>query len=185
MLCTMPNDILEVERHGFVRGPPSALPERTPSFELVFRPSVELISIVRRFVSEFYEQVVEDPDAASRLALATHELLENAAKYTTVGATSLYVELDRKAHTVTVRTRNQTSAEHIAVITRSFAESDATPDPEIYYSNVLRRSSLQKHGSGLGLARIRAEGEMSLRLVVVDDAIELHACGFITDGGSR
>jgi hypothetical protein len=153
--------------------------QRTPSFELVFRPSVDLISIVRRFVSEFYSHVVEDADAAGRLALATHELLENAAKYTTTGETSLYVELDRGAGAVTVRTRNRTDAARIAILMRSFEESAATPDAAVFYNKVLRRSALEKEGSGLGLARIRAEGEMALTLNIDNDTIEIHARGLL------
>ena len=72
---------------------------------------------MRRFVSEFYARIIEDADASGRLALATHELLENAAKYATGGETALYVELDRKAGAISVRTRNQTNPQHISVLT--------------------------------------------------------------------
>jgi two-component sensor histidine kinase len=156
--------------------------ENTPSFQLVFRPSVELISIVRRFVSEFYEQVVADADAAGRLALATHELLENAAKYTTSGETSLHVELDRVAGAVSVRTRNRTDPARIAVLRRRFDESAAVSDPTVFYNMVLRRSVLEKEGSGLGLARIRAEGEMDLTLVITSDVVEIHARALVARG---
>jgi anti-sigma regulatory factor (Ser/Thr protein kinase) len=159
----------------------SRLPS-TPSFELVFRPSVALITIVRRFVSEFYSRVVDDADVAGRLALATHELLENAAKYTTGGETSLNVDSDRENGAVTVRTRNRTDPTRIAVLRRSFEALSRTSDTASLYNTMLRRSAHQPQGSGLGLARIRTEGAMSLDLVVTDDLVEINARGLIPEG---
>ena len=91
-------------------------PSDVPSFSLVFRPSVYLISLVRRFVEEFYEKVSSDPNVVSRLALTTHELLENAAKYSSDGSTSLYVEVDAKHNHVLVRTTNPATAQNLAAL---------------------------------------------------------------------
>jgi hypothetical protein len=159
--------------------------ENTPSLHLVFSPRTNLISIVRRFVLEFYAQLIPDADAAGRLALATQELLENAAKYTTCGETSLDIELDRAAGAVTIRTRNRTDATCIALLRRSFAESAAIPDPAVFYDMVLRRSARQIEGSGLGLARIRAEGEMALTLIIDTDMVEIHGRTSVTGAESR
>ena len=52
--------------------------ETRPYFHLVFRPNIKLVSTVRRFTGEFYRRVLVDQELASRLALATHEMLENA-----------------------------------------------------------------------------------------------------------
>lgn len=153
---------------------------RSPSFDLVFQPSVELISLVRRFVADFYVEAVADPDTASRLALTTHELLENAARYSTDGEAALHVELDSVAGTVAVRTRNRATAAQIDTLKRSFAEISAAPDATALYAEMLRRSAVQRSGSGgLGLARVWAESDMTLRLVIANDQVEIRAQGTI------
>jgi hypothetical protein len=153
---------------------------KVPSFDLVFRPSVELISLVRRFVADFYIEVVSDQDTASRLALTTHELLENAVKYSTDGEAFLHVELDPHEGIVSVRTRNRASPSQIEALRGNFAEIAAAPDASALYAQMLRKSAVATGSGGLGLARIWAESEMNLRLVVVDDQVEIHARGRIT-----
>jgi hypothetical protein len=153
-----------------------------PSFDLLFRPSIELITLVRRFVADFYTQVVQDQDTASRLALTTHELLENAVKYSTDGEAALYVELDPTAGTVAVRTRNRATDEQIVRVRRTFAEISAAPDAAGLYTTLLHRSAIATGSGGLGLARIWAESDMELKLVISDDTVEIQARGKIAAG---
>src|SRR5260370_19276427 len=84
-------------------------PKPVPSFELLFRPSVNLIHVVRCFVTDFYAKVVVEPDTVQRLALATHELLENAHKYSNDGDVALFVECDIESGAVSARTMNRAS----------------------------------------------------------------------------
>src|SRR5258708_485776 len=100
-----------------------------PSFELTFRPSVDLITIVRRFVADFYLKVTHDEDVASRLALATHELLENAAKYSTDGTAELAMGVDPREGTVTVRMSNRATPDQIRRLRACVDEIAAAPYP--------------------------------------------------------
>jgi hypothetical protein len=155
-----------------------------PSFELRFRPSVELISLVRRFVADFYQKVMQDGDAAGRLALATHELLENAAKYSSDGEAMLCITIDRDAGTVVVRTTNRASSSRLDALRTCFDEIATAPDATILYAQMMRRSAVRTSGSGgLGLARIWAESDMVLDLAVEGDSVIIEARGPIATGG--
>jgi hypothetical protein len=151
-------------------------------FELVFRPSVTLTTLVRRFITDFYERVLREDDCAGRLALATQELLENAIKYGVDGDTVLRIELDKSAGRVQVRTSNRSHPEHIAILQRHFEEMRAAPDAFKFYQQLLRSTMHETTGSGLGLARIRCEGDMEIDLTVDGDLVGVCANGCLSPG---
>lgn len=147
--------------------------------ELNFRPNVQLVSVVRRFVSEFYQRTLGDPDGSSRVALATHELLENAVKYSKDGETTIRIEVSSASATpriVTILLRNRAEDSHIAAIREIVDGVAAATDAFAYYQQLLIAKAKRREGSGLGLARICAEGEMKIALEVKgEDTVELLA----------
>jgi hypothetical protein len=144
---------------------------RKPYFELTFRPNVELISVVRRFVSSFYEHILSSPDATSRIALATHELLENATKYSTDGETTIRIEVTATCEAIRIRIWNRTARENIVLLRACFDEMLQFSDPFVYYQRLMERSAKRKVGSGLGLARLRAEADMELSCEIEEDRV--------------
>ena len=152
-------------------------PAKPAYFELNFRPNIELISVVRRFVADFYEQILGSPDATSRLALATHELLENAVKYSTNGQTTIQIQADRTGprRKVRISTTNQADAAHVAALRAQFAEMQACGDADAYYQTLMLRTAKRKDGSGLGIARIMVEGEMTMHCELGDDTVRIMA----------
>lgn len=142
--------------------------------ELRFNCKIELIPIIRRFVSAFYLQILDDDDVASRMAVATHELLENAAKFAADGVSSLHITVGpsrgQSGHDVTIRTLNRADRDHIATVEKLLEEMHGAA-PFDYYQLLMRRNAKRKEGSGLGLARIAAEAEMALHCTVEEDRL--------------
>jgi hypothetical protein len=127
-------------------------------FHVSFAPNIKLVSTVRRFTAEFYRRLLVDQEMSSRLALATHELLENAVAYATDGETGVRIEL-QEPHLV-IKTWNRTSPERLAELKLAIDELNSASDPDEYYQQMLARTANRTDGSGLGLARIRAEADM-------------------------
>jgi anti-sigma regulatory factor (Ser/Thr protein kinase) len=155
-------------------------------FELRFSPSMALIATVRRFVTEFYAQVLADDDVSDRLAMATHELLENAARYGVDGRSALDILLRRSADSVRVviQTKNRVFPDDLA---RAMAALDGVidaSDPEAHYQSLFRRAATRTDGgSGLGLGRIRVEADLALSYDVADDVLRILATGTFAGSG--
>jgi hypothetical protein len=162
-------------------------PSVNMSIALEFRPSVDGISATRRFVSDVAVECLRDRDWTSRVALATQELLENSLKYSVDGAAALTIAIAPDDHgaTVSVRVRSRGQAVHVVVLRRLLQEIGNASDPMAYYLDVMRRSAKQTDGSGLGLARIRAETEMSLSAEFDGDDVCVLAQGRVVAPGGH
>jgi len=132
---------------------------------------------VRRFVSEFYQRFLGDPDGTSRVALATHELLENAVKYSRDGETTIRIGVDTgESKTVTIHLSNRADETHIAAIREILDGVASEPDAVSYYQKLIASKAKRKDSSGQGLARICAEGEMTVTYTITDtDRLTLEA----------
>lgn len=121
--------------------------------------------------------MLEDPDAASRVAMTVHELLENSLKYSTDG----YALVDlivghRQGQTVLkVNTSNRAAAEQLQELCRRLDALKSLPNPKETYISMMMESASREAGSGLGLIRIRVEGQMELTYAVEEDLITISA----------
>lgn len=114
---------------------------------------------------ELCRPIFQDEDAAARLRLTAHELLENIVKYSTEAASELRFELLRTgegALWASVQTRNDPRAENRADAETRLAALTTAADPLEHYDSIIADSARQPAGSGLGLARIHAETEYRL-----------------------
>jgi hypothetical protein len=157
-------------------------------FELRFQPTVALASTVRKFVCDFYRELL-DAEMSNKLAMATHEMLENACHYSIDRRSELVIALHRigAQYVVTIRTKNRASDERLDKVRRALDEVVGAEDPAALYNQLVRRAAKrQDGGSGLGLGRIRAEADLSLSYAIEGDTIIVTAEGqFQPCGGPR
>jgi len=156
--------------------------------ELRMDATISLVSVTRRYVESALEKVCDDADLVGRAAVATHELLENAARYSRKADIGLRVTLERAGaggeSQVTLHVSNSASPAHVDRLKRSFAELDACEDPLALYVTLMRRNARDTAISGLGLARVRAEGEMTLALNVQGEVVTIVARTQVLAGAS-
>ena len=159
----------------------------TAYFELNFKPNVQLVSVVRRFVTEFYQRFLNDPDGTSRVALATHELLENAVKYSRDGETTIRIEVlqHETPRRVRIQLRNRSALEHIAAIRHLVDGLNQASSATDFYQHLIASKARDRTGSGLGLARICAEAEMKIHYDVQGDMVVLEATTAVGIGTER
>jgi hypothetical protein len=145
--------------------------------DLAFSPCIELVSMVREFVGRFYEHILKDEDAVSRVVLATHEILENAVKYSLDGQTRIRVEHRPQGPqaTVVIQTWNRPRPDDLTALREHMTELKAAADPFAFYQRLLERASKRTDGSGLGLGRIWTEAEMTLSYDIEDGWVRVTA----------
>lgn len=154
------------------------------SLELTLDTDPRIVSITRRFVEQAMEKLVDDADAVFRVAMAAHELLENAAKYAENRQACLALRLEASSsggRQAVLTMMNQTSLAHIERLRQNFAEMNTRDDPYDYYFELMRRNPSDISVSGLGLARIRAEGEMKLAFDTVGTQVFIRATAEIPE----
>jgi hypothetical protein len=154
-------------------------------FDLSIDPNPRFVSVVRRFVEATFERLLEDPEVVYRVAMTAHELIENAAKYSLGSKALLRVSFQREgeAALVSLYLANETTANHIDRLRERVAAIANAPDPFLHYQRLMRLTARTSDESGLGLARIRAEAEMSLSLDIRGSTVGLLATARVTPRG--
>ena len=141
-------------------------------FELDCAISLEDVSEIRRLVERLHLRRGSSESDASRIAMTTHELLENAIKFSLDGIAMLRIEVT-PAGEVVVRTRNRASADDRRDLAALAAELHAAADPLTFYVSLMARAPQER--GGLGLGRVAAEGDMAIDFDFHDDVVEVSA----------
>lgn len=149
-------------------------------FEFNVDSTLSIVNVIRRAVSEFYQQILNNPETVSTLEIATHELLENAVRRATDHSVRLRIEAyqcaEREPYGVAVYTWNKATPENIKELQRLFKDiEESEDDPLGYYLGLMAKNAERDDISQLGLARVRAEGEMTLTLQVEGNLVCLIA----------
>lgn len=135
---------------------------RGPHVELRIKPSARLISLMRRFLSDMLRELLAEAEDAWRIGLAAHELVENAFRHSIDGEVSMSIDVaeEGNGHILTLRIKNRATPEQCRTLRAHLDELSAASDALEHYLAVMRRSAQRE--SGLGLARVRAEADMTV-----------------------
>jgi hypothetical protein len=127
------------------------------------RPRWALVDDLRRFVQSFCACARMSPDRDAQLALAVHELVQNAIPLARGEAVELELELDEAGGTATISVTNPCDDARYESLRARIARMNAEPDALRHYVDTMRATPAAERG-GLGLARVRYEAQLDLSL---------------------
>ena len=134
---------------------------------------IEDVPDVRRFVETFHHRFVANDDDVSRVAMATHELLENAVKFSVDGIARVRIDV-LVNNRIRITTRNRTNQENFEELKQLARELHDAVDPMLIYIDLMRRSPVNSVG-GIGLGRVAVEGEMQIDVEMVGEFVQVCA----------
>ncbi|WP_437933282.1 hypothetical protein [Sorangium sp. So ce341] len=144
---------------------------------VTFFPNERLATAVLRLVSSFCGQVLDDANVSSRFYMAAHELAENITKYSTGPRVSLELALeeDDRSHVMKIRARNEASPESLREVERRLMALKTASDPVKHYDDLITETAMIDGISGLGLARVRAEGGLDMDYTIEGNELTIIA----------
>src|SRR5689334_18656477 len=141
-------------------------PRRPGPVQLLIRmrPPWRFIDEIRRFVESFCacaQGAAEDREP--QLALAVHELVQNAVPRAGDGDVELVLDVDDGADRVVVSVTNPCTDAEYQILKARVDAMNAEPDALKHYIETMRSTPTHVRG-GLGLARVRYEGQLEVRV---------------------
>ncbi|HEY6001325.1 MAG TPA: ATP-binding protein [Anaeromyxobacter sp.] len=147
---------------------------------LRMQPLWSMVDDVRRLVASFCATACPGAEQEEQLALAAQELVQNAFAHAGASEIELRLELDRFAGRARVSVTNACDPEQIPLLRALVARVQAQPDPLAGYLEAMRANPEGR--GGLGLSRIRYEGELDLGVDVRGRRVTVHAAGPLSCG---
>ena len=142
---------------------------------LRMEPTWVVVDDIRQFVETFCANACPEAEREEQLALATHELIQNAIANAVTPDIELKLELDRATGRVSVSVSNHARADQIEVLRSRLARNRSHASPLAGYVAAMREDPESR--GGIGLARIRFEAGLELELEVSGQKITVHAVG--------
>jgi hypothetical protein len=135
------------------------------------KPNHASVSTMRQVVRDLAREVICDEDVSWRLSMAAHELLDNARCYGEDGTAHLDVDIEPRedGHVATVAVRSLATLEEAVHFQEVWTHMQRSTDARAFYLAAIAKAMEHPGQTGLGLARIWAEGEMALAVAVDDN----------------
>ncbi|CAN95366.1 hypothetical protein predicted by Glimmer/Critica [Sorangium cellulosum So ce56] len=142
-----------------------------------FHPSERMANSVLRLVSSFCSMVLDDANVSSRFYMAAHELAENIIKYSSGPRVSLELALEERESSCVMKisARNEASPERLREVERRLFELKTASDPVKHYDELICETAMVEGVSGLGLARVRAEGGLDVDYTIEGNELTIIA----------
>ena len=143
--------------------------------QLRFRPLWLYVDQVREFCGFFARATFGADEVGERVGIVVQELVENAIRYG--DERDLELLLERNGPRIEITVANTTSEERAIVLQQFLAALIQLP-PEQAYSQALAESVTRPASqSGLGLARVRYEGQCDIELERMPGRVRITARG--------
>lgn len=142
-------------------------------FELEGTFTRDHVADVRRFTERLLAWI-PDPDLRSRMAIATHELFENAIKFSDDGTAALLIEMERAPKLlVRIITRNRAKEADLMALHKLEANMREAEDAMALYVALMKAAPDAR--GGLGIGRVAAESEMKVSMQFDGDVVQISA----------
>ncbi|MBI3181131.1 MAG: anti-sigma regulatory factor [Myxococcales bacterium] len=145
--------------------------------EVEFCPSWGFIDDARRFVEAFCCHSRVPAERATQIAMAAHELLQNAVKYSEDGRAGVKLRIDPPKDWVDLVVENRCTASAAKQLKVAASRLTKAADPLQVYVELMHETARREDGSGLGLARIQYEAQLELEFAVRGRAVSVRASG--------
>lgn len=145
---------------------------------LRMQPSWVVVDDIRHFVETFCASACPEAAREEQLALATHELVQNAIANAATPDIELKLEVDRETERVSVAVSNSARDDQIEVLRERLTRAQSYANPLDGYVAAMREDPESR--GGIGLARIRFEAALDLALEVEGEKVTIRAAGPLT-----
>jgi hypothetical protein len=142
---------------------------------LRMQPSWVIVDDIRHFVESFCASACPEAEREEQLALAAHELVQNAIANAASPDVELRLEVDHATEWVTVSVSNHARADQIEVLRQRLHRTLAHANALEGYVAAMREDPESR--GGIGLARIRFEAALDLALLVEGERVTVRATG--------
>jgi anti-sigma regulatory factor (Ser/Thr protein kinase) len=125
------------------------------------------------------------------VALAVHELMQNAVPHAHGDEVELMLEGSREADAIAIRVTNRCSDQDYEELRDRIERMNREPDALAHYVRMMREQPAASTRGGLGLARVRFEAQLDISVrreagrVIVEAAGPLRAPRLPAVGGSH
>jgi anti-sigma regulatory factor (Ser/Thr protein kinase) len=143
---------------------------------LRMKPPWVFVDEIRRFVESFCACACPGQSREAQVALAVHELMQNAIPHAGGESVDLTLQVDPVADRIEIAVSNPATEEQFQDFKGRLDRINQEPDPLQSYLRAMAEAPMNQRG-GLGLARVRFEAQLELSITREGNRITVLAWG--------